>query len=386
MLPPTRPIRIAIVAGEMSGDLLGGGLIRELKKYLNHVEFVGIGGPHMMQEGFNSLIDMERFSVMGIGDVLKRYPELYKIRQRLYNEWTTTPPDVFIGIDYSSFNLSLAIRLKKRGIKTVQFVSPKIWAWRQKRVFYIKKAVDLILTLFPFEEDFYKRYKVPVQFVGHPLADVIESSHDVAQKKQLFGYSPEDKVVAVLPGSRAGELKYMAPLFLDAMEELSKQEPQINFIAPTVNPRLNAIFEHYLNAKPYRFKLQITNGNAREAMAAADVVLVKSGTATLEAMLLKRPMVVAFKWGALTHAIIAPQVKIPCISLPNLLANQKLVPEFIQRNAHAQTIARTVFHFLQLPNHDLLIQKFTDIHQTLKKNANQKAALAILDVLGISVS
>ncbi len=386
MLTPTRPLRIAIVAGEMSGDLLGSGLVRELKKHLNHVEFVGIGGPRMEEEGFNSLINMERLSVMGIGDVLKRYPELYKIRQRLYNQWTANPPDVFIGIDYSSFNLSLAIRLKRRGIKTVQLVSPKIWAWRQKRVFYIKKAVDLILTLFPFEEAFYKQYKVPVQFVGHPLADLIELNHNTAQNKQLFGYSPEDKVVAILPGSRAGELKYMVPLFLDVMEEIRKQEPQINFIIPIANLHLNAILKHYLNTKPRDFKLQITNGNAQEVMAAADVVLVKSGTATLEAMLLKRPMVVAFKWGALTHAIIAPQVKTPYISLPNLLANQKLVPGFIQGNAHAQTIARAVLQFLQLPSNDLLIQKFADIHETLKKNANQKAALAILDMLGISGS
>lgn len=383
---PTRPLRIAIVAGEMSGDLLGAGLIRELKKHLNHVEFVGIGGPQMVQEGFKSLIDMERLSVMGIMDVLKRYPELYKIRQRLYHEWTSNPPDVFIGVDYSSFNLSLALRLKKRGIKTVQFVSPKIWAWRQKRVFHIKKAVDLILTLFPFEESFYQQYKVPVQFVGHPLADLIELNHDTAQKKQLFSYNPKDKVVAVLPGSRAGELKYMAPLFLEAMEEISKQEPLINFIVPIANPHLNTIFKQYLKAKSYTFKLQITNGEAREAMAAADIVLVKSGTATLEAMLLKRPMVVAFKWGTLTHAIIAPQLKIPYISLPNLLANQKLVPEFVQENAQAQAIARSVLHFFQLPNHDLLRQKFADIHQTLKKNANQTAALAILDILGVSVS
>ena len=365
----------------MSGDLLGGGLIRELKKHLNHVEFVGIGGPQMVQEGFNSLVKIERLSVMGIGDVLKRYPELYKIRQNLYNEWTTNPPDIFIGIDYSSFNLSLATRLKKKGIKTVQFVGPKIWAWRQKRVFYIKKAVDLILTLFPFEETFYQQYGIPVEFVGHPLADLIKLNND---RKERSDYSSEDKVVAVLPGSRAGELKYMAPLFLDVMQEISAQAPQTHFIVPIANPNLHKVFNQYLQAKPYNLKLRITTGLAREAMAAADVILVKSGTATLEAMLLKRPMVVAFKWGALTQAIIAPQVKIPYISLPNLLANQNLVPEFVQKNARAQAIAHSVLNFLQLPNHDLLIQKFTDIHRTLKQNANQKAALAILKFLKLS--
>lgn len=378
-----RPIRVAIVAGEMSGDLLGAGLMRELKKGLSHVQFIGIGGSQMLQEGLDSYVEIERMSVMGISDVLKRYLELYRIRQKLFNEWTANPPDVFIGIDYSKFNLSLALRLKKQGIKTVQFVSPKIWAWRQKRVFYIKKAIDLILTLFPFEEAFYQKYDVPVQFVGHPLADLIDLNIDVHEMKKKSGYSAEDKVIAVLPGSRDGEMKHMGPLFLDVMYEISLSEPLVHFIVPIAKPSMRQIFEAQLRTKAYHLKLQITDGRAREAMAGADVVLAKSGTSTLEAMLLKRPMVVAFKWGAITHAIISPQLKIPFISLPNLLANQELVPEFVQSKALPKPIAQAVLEFLHSPNTHLQ-PKFLDIHKVLRQNASEKAASAVLKILNRS--
>ena len=378
-----RPVRVAIVAGEMSGDLLGGALMRELKKCLSHVQFIGIGGTQMLQEGLDSRVEIDRMSVMGISDVLKRYPELYRIRRKLFNEWTDNPPDVFIGIDYSKFNLSLALRLKKKGIKTVQFVSPKIWAWRQKRVFYIKKAIDLILTLFPFEEAFYQHYGVPVQFVGHPLADLIDLDVDVHEMKKKSGYRAEDKVVAVLPGSRTSEVKYMGPLFLDVMYEISLTEPLVHFIVPIAKPSMRKIFEAQVQAKAYNLKLQITDGRAREAMGGADVVLAKSGTSTLEAMLLKRPMVVAFKWGTLTHAIIAPQLKVPFISLPNLLANQELVPEFIQSKALPKPIAQAVLEFLHSPNLHLK-PKFLDIHKMLKQDASKKAASAILKILSRS--
>jgi lipid-A-disaccharide synthase len=376
-------VRVAIVAGEMSGDLLGGALMRELKKHLSHVQFIGIGGSQMLHEGLDSCVEIERMSVMGVSDVLKRYPELYRIRQKLFNEWTDNPPDVFIGIDYSKFNLSLALRLKKKGIKTVQFVSPKIWAWRQKRVFYIKKAIDLILTLFPFEEAFYQHYDVPVQFVGHPLADLIDLNVDTHQMKKKSGYKADDKVVAVLPGSRISEMKYMGPLFLDVMYEISLSEPQVHFIVPIAKPSMRQIFETQLQTKAYNLNLQITDGRAREAMGGADVVLAKSGTSTLEAMLLKRPMVVAFKWGALTHAIIAPQVKVPFISLPNLLASQELVPEFVQSKALPKPIAQAVLEFLHSPNVHLK-PKFLDIHQRLKQDASAKAAAAILKILNRS--
>ncbi|KTD70819.1 lipid-A-disaccharide synthase [Legionella tucsonensis] len=375
------PIRIAIVAGEASGDLLGAGLMCELKKLLPHIEWMGIGGPEMIREGFNSMIDIQRLSVMGISDTLLHYPKLSKIRKTLYKEWQKNPPDVFIGIDYPYFNLSLELRLKKLGIKTVHLVSPKIWAWRHKRVFHIKEAVDLILTLFPFEEALYQKYNVPVRYIGHPLADQIDLHIGAEPIRKQLGFSPQDKIISVLPGSRASEIKYMGPLFLDVMYELSTQMPELQFIVPTTNSNLKALFSQQMQSKGYDLKIKLLDGQSREAMIASDFALVKSGTATLEAMLLKRPMVVAFKWSALNHAIITPQIKIPFISLPNILANKQLIPEFIQSEALAKPIAQKVLQLFDAKNTEALKNQFTRIHQGLRQNANEKAALAIFKLL-----
>ncbi|RUR20557.1 lipid-A-disaccharide synthase [Legionella sp. km535] len=376
-----RPLRIAMVAGEASGDLLGAGLIRELKKHRLPLEFEGIGGTQMIMEGIQSFFNMERLSVMGIGDVLKRYPELYRIRRQLLNQWIHHPPDIFIGIDYSDFNLWLAKKLKQRGVKTIQYVSPKVWAWRQKRVFHIKEAVDLVLTLFPFEEQFYQKYEVPAQFVGHPLADDIDLDMDTKQKKIQLGLNSQEQHIAVLPGSRAGEIKYMGPLFLNVIQKIYAQHQQVHFMVPLANANLQNMFQKQLEGRGIKANIQISTQNAREVMAAADVVLAKSGTTTLEAMLLKKPMVVAFKWGAITHAFIAPQLKIPFISLPNLLANRELVPEYLQSKALAQPIAQQILQLLQIPEHHQLTQQFREIHKDLRQNANEKAALAVLKVL-----
>ncbi len=335
----------------------------------------------MLNEGFNSFVEMDRLSVMGIVDVLKRYVELYRIRQRLVRQWTLTPPDVFIGIDYADFNLGLAFRLKKQGIKTIQYVSPKVWAWRQKRVFYIKKAIDLVLTLFPFEETFYQQYAMPAQYVGHPLADMIDLDIDSSQKRVESGFATQDKLVAVLPGIRKGEIKYLGPLFLDVMQQISLHLPETQFIVPLASPDLCKIFQEQLTNKKYTLKLHITNQKARDAMAIADVVLAKSGTSTLEAMLLKRPMVVAFKWSAITHALIAPRLKVRFISLPNLLANKYLVPEYVQNKARAKPIAQHLIELLKTPCHEELMQQFSVIHHHLRQNANEKVALAVLNLL-----
>lgn len=381
-----RLIRIAMIAGELSGDLLGAGVIRELKQHLTNVEFIGVGGPQMLKEGFHSLIDISELSVMGISDVLRRYPQLYLIRERLLREWTINRPDVFIGIDYPDFNLSVEARLKKQNIKTIHLVSPKVWAWRQKRVHLIKKAVDLVLTLFPFEEAFYQQHGVSAQFIGHPLADLIEinPSHSTLRKK--YNYQPDDIVMAALPGSRAGEIKYMGPLFLKVMQKIAVERSHVHFIVPIACQELYPVFFRQFQTEYDHLKIQIIHGNAREAMAISDVVLTKSGTATLEAMLLKRPMVVAYKWSKLTHAIIAPQVKVPYIALPNLLANQKLIPEFVQEKADVDSIADSVLNLLDSSNHSELIKQFTDIHHTLRQNANEKAALSILRILGASLA
>ncbi|HHS2565116.1 lipid-A-disaccharide synthase [Legionella pneumophila serogroup 1] len=379
-----RQARIAMIAGEMSGDLLGAGVIRELKKHLKNVEFIGVGGPQMLEEGFQSLANMSELSVMGISDVLRRYPQLYFIRERLLKEWTINPPDVFIGIDYPDFNLSVETRLKRQNVKTVHLVSPKVWAWRQKRVYLIKKAVDLVLTLFPFEESFYQQYDVPAQFVGHPLADLIEINPNNAELRKKYNYKPDDSILAVLPGSRIGEIKYMGPLFLEVMQRIAVEMPHVHFIVPIACQELYPVFFKQFQARYNHLKIQIIQGNAREAMAISDVVLTKSGTATLEAMLLKRPMVVAFKWSKFTHAIIAPQVKIPYVALPNLLANKKLVPEFVQEKATANSITESVLNLLACPSQSNLNKQFTAIHHTLRQNANEKAALSILKILETS--
>ncbi|CAH17116.1 TPA: lipid-A-disaccharide synthase [Legionella pneumophila subsp. pneumophila] len=379
-----RQTRIAMIAGEMSGDLLGAGVIRELKKHLKNVEFIGVGGPQMLEEGFQSLANMSELSVMGISDVLRRYPQLYFIRERLLKEWTINPPDVFIGIDYPDFNLSVETRLKRQNVKTVHLVSPKVWAWRQKRVYLIKKAVDLVLTLFPFEESFYQQYDVPAQFVGHPLADLIEINPNNADLRKKYNYKPDDTILAVLPGSRIGEIKYIGPLFLEVMQRIAVEMPHVHFIVPIACQELYPVFFKQFQARYSHLKIQIIQGNAREAMAISDVVLTKSGTATLEAMLLKRPMVVAFKWSKFTHAIIAPQVKIPYVALPNLLANKKLVPEFVQEKATANSITESVLNLLACPSQSNLNKQFTAIHHTLRQNANEKAALSILKILETS--
>ncbi len=378
-----RQIRIALVAGEVSGDFLGAGLIAALKKQLKNVEFYGIGGSKMIAEGFRTMVPMERLSVMGISDVLWRYPELYQIRRRLISELLANPPDLFIGIDYQHFNLYVETQLKQNGVKTIQYVSPKIWAWRQKRVFKVKKAVDLMLTIFPFEDVFYRHYSVPVRFVGHPLADVIPLENNVALSKKALGIKPNEIVIAILPGSRLSELRHMAAIFIDIINKINVHRPEIRFIFPMVSGELKAFFEHHYSINVSKANVKVMIGQAREVMAAADLVLVKSGTATLEAMLLKRPMVVLFKWGVLSHAIIAPQLKIPFVSLPNLLANQALVPEFIQGKICLDDVVKTVFELLD----DVILKKklqikFGEIHHQLRQNANEKAASAVLELLG----
>ena len=377
-----RPIRIAIVVGEMSGDLLGSGLMQSLKKLHSNVEFIGIGGPKMIDEGCRSLFPMERLAVMGIVEVLGRLRELLSIRKSLAQEFIQNPPDLFIGIDAPDFTIPLELMLREKGIKTAHYVSPSIWAWRQKRVFKIKKAVDLMLTLLPFEAAFYKKHDVPVKFVGHPLANIIDVDLNTDLAKQHWGYSLSDKVIAVLPGSRGGELKHIAPLFIDVMRQCYQMDPRIKFVVPLANAARKAQFERQLLLSETDFPVQLVEGHAREVMAGSDAVLVASGTATLEAMLLKRPMVVAYKWGAISHAIISPLVKSPYISLPNLLADEELVPEFMQNQATPENIVPAILEQLNdNENRKKLTQRFNAIHGQLRQNASDEAALALMKLI-----
>ncbi|HEY9135292.1 MAG TPA: lipid-A-disaccharide synthase [Pseudomonadales bacterium] len=374
----------AMVAGEMSGDLLGAGLIRELKKAYPNAHFVGIGGKKMQAEGFESLFPMERLAVMGIVDVLGSLFELLKIRRQLKQYFLDNKPDVFIGIDAPDFNLDLEAKLKTAGIKTVHYVSPSVWAWRQGRIKKIAVSVDLMLTLLPFEAKFYQDHGVPVQFVGHPLADQIPIEVDQTKARQQLGYQNDDRLIAILPGSRRGELKFLGPVFCDTLSALMSKDPTLNFVIPAANDKRKQEIESLLDERnlPYGKsdplnKIKVIPGQAQTAMAAADAVLLASGTATLEAMLLKKPMVVAYKWSRFTHAIISRMVKTPFVSLPNLLANKMLVEELIQEKANVASLLPALENVLNNEKNKLIKEEFTRLHQSIRCGGDEKAAAAV---------
>lgn len=376
-----RPVYIGIVAGEISGDILGAGLIQSIRKRYPNARFEGIGGPLMIEQGFESRVPMERLSVMGLVEVLGRIFELIGIRRHLKRHFLNTRPDMFIGIDAPDFNLGLELALRKQGIKTGHYVSPSVWAWRQKRVFKIARAVDLMLTLFPFEARFYKAHQIAVKFVGHPLADLIPIEIDKAKARAQLNLRDTDKIVALLPGSRGGEIKYIGKSFLEAARWLHEQDPGISFLLPYVNEarkaQLDALIKEYASDLP----ITMINGRSREVMASSDVVVLASGTATLEAMLLKRPMVVAYRVSRITHYIMKRLLKAPFISLPNLLANKALVPELIQHDAQPEAIGKKVIERLDETKSLEMQQAFTGLHKELRCDASEQAANAIAELL-----
>ncbi|MFT7110360.1 MAG: lipid-A-disaccharide synthase, partial [Psychrobacter glaciei] len=322
----------AMVAGEASGDILGAGLIKALKTKYPDARFVGIGGPKMIAEGFETLYSMERLSVMGLFEVLTRLGELLKIRKQLFNTIKDMKPDVFIGIDAPDFNLSLERKLKQSGIKTVHYVSPSVWAWREKRVFKIKQSVDLVLCLFPFEVDFYAKYDVPAIFVGHTLADAIDLEPNVAEAKSILGIADNIPIVAILPGSREGEISRLGELFLQSAEIIQKAIPTVQFIIPAANEARKQQLQQLLSDFE-SVHVTLLNGQSREAMCASDVVLMASGTAALEGMLFKKPLVVSYRLSKLTAFFVFRMLRQPFVSLPNLLAGKELIPEILQDNA-----------------------------------------------------
>ena len=369
-------LTIGIVVGEMSGDTLGVGLMREIKKHYPHAYFVGIGGEKMIAEGFNSLFPMERLAVMGVVDVLKRLPELLGIRKKLRNLFLCNSPDVFIGIDAPDFNLGLESSLRSRDIKTVHYVSPSVWAWRQGRIKNITKAVDLMLTLLPFEARFYEKHDLPVRFVGHPLADHIPLKKTGKSSRKAFGYSLNQRVVALLPGN------YMAPVFIQAAKLCLKQEPDLVFIIPAANTARKIQLLQLMEEESDTLPIRIVEGQAHEVMAASDGVLLASGTAALEAMLLKKPMVVAYRWHALTHAIISRMFKAPYISLPNLLVGKELVPELLQEQVTAERLSATLLKVMTKENEQILADEFLAIHKVLRRDGDILAAEAVLKLIG----
>ncbi|MBD7978390.1 MULTISPECIES: lipid-A-disaccharide synthase [Pseudomonas] len=371
-------LRVALVAGEASGDILGSGLMRALKARHPEVEFIGVGGPLMTREGLDSIFPMERLAVMGLVEVLGRLPELLKRRKQLIAELVAAKPDVFIGIDAPDFNLDVELKLRQAGIKTVHYVSPSVWAWRQKRVLKIRKACDLMLTLFPFEAQFYTEHDVPVRFVGHPLADDIPLDADRLAARETLHLPAQGAVVALMPGSRGGEVAKLGTLFLDAAERLRSLRPDVHFVLPCANAERRAQLESMLASRD--LPLSLLDGNSHLALAACDVVLIASGTATLEALLYKRPMVVAYKVAPLTYRILQRLVKSPYISLPNLLAQRLLVPELIQEAATPDTLAQTLAPLI-VDGH-AQTDGFDQIHRALRRNASRQAAEAILELVG----
>lgn len=380
MSTPLRSLRIGLLAGELSGDALGAGLMVAIKKRFPDVQFEGIGGPKMIAEGFNSLADQERLAVMGFVEPLKRLPELLAIRRRICKHFIANPPDVFVGIDSPGFNIALERKLREAGIKTAQYVSPQIWAWRRERVHKIARSVDLMLTLFPFEEAFYAEHNVPVAFVGHYLADRLPLVSDQAAARQRLGIPQEQSVIALLPGSRASEVALLGPDFIATAEWCLARNPDLHFILPAATEARMEQLRPMLAGKNLPITLML--GQSHDAMCAADAVLMASGTTTLEALLLKRPMVVAYRFPRLSYAIYSRLVVIPHISLPNILAGRELVPEILQDKVTPEALGAPLLEYFDNPEHvDSLKEEFLSIHQTLNCNADERAADALLSLI-----
>ena len=379
----SKPIRIGMVAGEPSGDILAAGMVAELKRQYPSAIIEGIGGPNMIDAGFHSLFDMETLSVMGLVEVLAHLPAILKVKKQLLAHFEQNPPDIFVGVDAPDFNLRVEKALKARGIKTMHYVSPTVWAWREKRIHKIAKAANRVLGLFPFEQQVYDKYNVPYTFVGHTMADAIALEPDQSAARQVLGVDSKAPVLAVLPGSRRGEVDTLLPVFLETIEAIHAKRSDIQFLIPAANEhrlaQIKALLLEADNAEA-RLPIQVTQGTSRDAMIASDVILLASGTATLEAMLCKRPMVAAYSLAPLTYKIMQRLYKAPFFTLPNLLANEAIIPELLQEEVNAENMSNQLLNFFESDN-SALIARFTDLHHTLKCNADKTAAKAVVEEL-----
>lgn len=375
-----RPIRIALVAGEPSGDILGAGLIEQLKKILPSAQFYGIAGPKMIAQGCEAIFPMERLSVMGL--VIKQLLPLWSMRKKFIQQLINTPPAVFIGIDAPDFNLGLEIKLKAAGIVTVHYVSPSVWAWRPKRIYKIKKAVHLMLTLFPFEKAIYQEHQIPVKFVGHSLADKLMTDFNTDQIKQELSLPVSRRIIALLPGSRMGELNLLLVPFLQAAQYLKTKMKDVHFVMPLVNSRSLAYYEQIKSQLSLDLPLTVLQGHSHAAMAAAEVILVASGTATLEALLLEKPMVVAYKLKPTVYWLVKRMVKIPSVSLPNLLAQKPIIEEILQDQVTPERLGEALLALLSNTSRQQeMIAQFQLIKRGLQQNADVQAANAVVALL-----
>lgn len=374
---------IGIVAGEASGDLLGSHLIRALRKRRPDLEFVGIAGPKMMAAGAQSLFPIERLSVRGYVEVLRHLPGLLRMRRALIRYFRQNPPDLFIGIDAPDFNFVLERALKKQGVPVVHYVGPSIWAWRRGRIGKIRAAVSHVLVLFPFEPEIYRQAGIPVSYVGHPLADMLPLQSDATQAREQLKLPAAGPVIALLPGSRQSEVGQLAALYVRAARMILEQRPDAHFLVPLVTRETRAIFYRAIDAEQaHDLPLQILFGHAHLAMEAADLVIVASGTATLEAALLKRPMIITYRMPGLSWQILKRMHYQPYVGLPNVLAGRFVVPELLQHEATPENLAETALRMLG--DQALLAsirQEFEYIHQQLRQNTEEKAADAVLRCL-----
>jgi lipid-A-disaccharide synthase len=377
------PKKIAIVAGEASGDLLGSHLIRALKAQRDDLTFIGIAGPKMASEGAKSLFSIEKLSVRGYVEVLVHLYGLIKLRKSLYKQLLAEKPDIFIGVDAPDFNFWLERKFKKQGIPAIHYVSPSIWAWRRGRMGKIKRAVSHVLALFPFEAPLYEKAGVPVTFVGHPLADEIPLKPNKKSAREILKIDKSKSVIAMLPGSRQSEVRQHAELFVKTAVIISQDNENTQFLVPLITRETRKVFEDALHkVAPENLHLNILFGHAHDAMEAADIVLVASGTATLEAALLKRPMVITYRMPTLSWWILKRMNYLPYVGLPNILASKFVVPELLQKEAKPQKLADAVSLLLvdKIRTQEIK-DEFTAIHQTLKQGSAKKAASVILSYL-----
>lgn len=378
-------LRIAVVAGESSGDLLGSQLILALKKRLPHADFFGIAGPKMQAAGCTSVVPMEKLAVRGYLEVIRHLPELLRIRRQLKRQLLADKPDLFIGIDAPDFNFGLEKTLKQAGVPTIHYVGPSVWAWRSERLKKIGQCVSHMLLLFPFEEKIYREANIPASYVGHPLAEIFPEVPDQLAVREVLEIPPQKAVFTLLPGSRQSEVEMLAALFVETARKLLDRYPNALFLVPFVTRETRLLFEQEIwkqGAQELPFRLMF--GHAHEAMQAADVILLASGTATLEAMMSRQPMVVTYRLSSLTYRMVKRKLRLPYVSLPNVLAGKFVVPELLQDDATSDNLLQAISNLYDDKRlATALSHRFADLHLSLRCGAAERAADAVCSVLGV---
>jgi lipid-A-disaccharide synthase len=377
------PLTIGVVAGEASGDLLGAHLIKALRASLPQARFIGIGGPRMQSAGLEALYPMEKLAVRGYVEVLRHYLEIVGIRRRLARRFLAEPPALFVGVDAPDFNLGLELKLRAAGIPTAHFVSPSIWAWRGGRIHKIKRAVSRMLSIFPFEQVLYDQAGIPVTYVGHPLAEMLAQVPDRAAAREQLRLPAAGKIIALLPGSRVSELEQMADLFIETAKQITAGLPGAQFLVPLVNRPTRELFETAIyRREAHELNLTVLFGHAHEAMAAADVVLAASGTATLEAALLGRPVVIAYRMPRLSYWMMKGRGYLPYVGLPNILAGEFVVPEFLQDEATAENLSQSILNLMfDTAVRDKLEERFGVMAGELRQNSAERIASALVPLI-----